>query len=80
MFCMSHTDINTYKVLYIKVKLTVASSSVKDKHVINIMAVISDEATKHYCKIQPATEPSDEQFYQNVINTRQFTLANITQL
>ena len=41
---------------------------------------ISDAATKHFCEIQPATEPSDAKYYQNIINTRRFTLANITQL
>jgi hypothetical protein len=41
---------------------------------------ISDDATKHFCEIQPATEPSDAKYYQNLINTRRFTLANITQL
>ena len=40
---------------------------------------ISDEATKHFCEIQPATEPSDVEYYQNFINTRRFTLGNITQ-
>ena len=40
---------------------------------------ISDEATKHFCDIQPATEPSDVEYYQNVINTRRYTLGNITQ-
>ena len=41
---------------------------------------ISDSATKHFCEIQPATEPSDAKYYQNLITARQFTLANITQL
>ena len=40
---------------------------------------ISDAATKHFCEIQPATEPSDVEYYQNLINTRRFTLGNITQ-
>ena len=41
---------------------------------------ISDAATKHFCEIQPATEPSDAAYYQNAINTKRFTLGNITQL
>ena len=41
---------------------------------------ISDSATKHFCEMQPATEPSDAKYYQNIISTRRFTLANITQL
>ena len=41
---------------------------------------IADAATKHFCEMQPATEPSDAKYYQNMINTRRFTLANITQL
>ena len=40
---------------------------------------ISDEATKHFCEIQPATEPSDVEYYQNLINTKRYTLGNITQ-
>ena len=42
------------------------------------MAMITDARTKHYCEIQPATEPSDVDYYKNVINTRPQTLANLT--
>ena len=41
------------------------------------LAMITDARTKHYCEIQPATEPSDVDYYKNVINTRPQTLVNL---
>ena len=42
--------------------------------------MISNAATRHFAEIQPATEPSDIDWYMNVINIRQFTLQNIASL
>ena len=42
--------------------------------------MISNQATRHFIDIQPGTDPSDVSWYANTINTRQFTLANITTL
>ena len=42
--------------------------------------MISNTATRHFTEIQPATEPSDVNWYVNIINIRQFTLSNITSL
>ena len=44
------------------------------------MTTVSDDVTRNYLEIQPATDPTNIGYYKNVINTRQFTLANITQL
>ena len=41
---------------------------------------LCNELTKHYIEIQPGTEPSDVSWYQNVINTRQYTMRNIVPL
>ena len=42
--------------------------------------MISNAVTKHFAEIQPATEPSDVDWYVNIINIRQFTLSNIVSL
>ena len=44
------------------------------------MTTVSDDVTRNYLEIQPATDPTNIGYYKNGINTRQFTLANITQL
>ena len=41
------------------------------------MTILTDDQTREYLKLQPATVPSDIGYYQNVINTRQYTLANL---
>ena len=39
--------------------------------------MLSDDQTREYLKLQPATVPSDIEYYQNILNTRQYTLANL---
>ena len=39
--------------------------------------MLTDDNTREYLKRQPATLPSDIGYYQNAINTRQYTLTNL---